>query len=104
MEREAGGIIKKIQWGIVPTLPYLVVQVGSIAVRGKEATVDTKAEYDAVICEIVEDKNVSTEIQSFEYNVFVKRHGEQAFFWKRFTIKPDMIEYFAPKEIEERVI
>ena len=104
MEREAGGIIKKIQWGIIPGEKYLVVQVGSVAIRGRDATIDTKEVFDAVISDIVEDKNVSLEIQTFEYNVFAKRDGEEPFFWKRFTKKPDLIEYFAPKEIEERVV
>lgn len=96
MERESSGIIRKLQWGIIPQLPSLVVQVG-----GRIAN-----DENLIISDIIEDKNTFFEFGNFEYIIYVSKKGntKEQFMWKRFVKPPDAIEYFNPVNIEERLV
>lgn len=86
MERTASGLIRKLQWGLVPGQPCLTIQVGSRAM-GKD---------NYIISEIVEDKNTFLTQGCFEYLVYVVKDGKKdgKMFWKRFRTAPDVVEYY----------
>jgi len=86
MERTPSGPIRKIQYGIIPNLPMLIVQVGSSVLR------------DYVIVDIVEDRNMFLEVGHFEYLVYIQKKDGPRFFWKRFLKTPDLVEYASDGE------
>ncbi len=102
-DRVASGVIRQIQYGLIPTLPSLVIRVNTPArFPGKEGY---------VIVEITEDKNTFLEFGYFEYLIFIgkpdqygKMGPEGLIFWKRYTQKPDAIEYFFPDELDARLV
>lgn len=85
MERVASGKIRRLQWGIVPTLPSKVIQVGS------------KGPNDMyVVCEIQEDKNTFYDLGYIEYLIYIKKvrgTDDAPVLWQRFSKVPDSVEY-----------
>jgi hypothetical protein len=93
-EREPSSIIHKLQWGLKPGEASFGIKIGgNVFSKNKEYK----------ISEIVEDKNTFLEYGYFEYLIYASADGTQKdqFFWKRYTLRPDAIEYFFPDEIQE---
>lgn len=96
-ERKPSSIIRRIQYGLIPGEPYLVVNVGG-PVRSKNK--------DYKVSEIVEDRDTFLEYGHFEYLVYASLDGtsKDQFFWKRYIKSPDAIEHFFPDEQEEFLV
>lgn len=96
-ERKHSAIIRRIQWGLIPGEATFVVNVHN-TVRFKNK--------DYKVSEIVEDTDTFLEHGYFEYLVFASPDGtkKDQFFWKRYTKRPDAIEYFCPEEIQEFLV
>ena len=86
MERTPSGPIRKIQYGIVPQLPMLIVQIGTVVLK------------DYVIVDIVEDRNMFLELGYFEYLIYIQKKDSPKFLWKRFIKAPDFVEYASDGE------
>ncbi len=91
-EREPGGEIRKLTWGIIPNQPYRTIQAG------KNATKIGSRAKQYLVSEILEDKNTFAEYGYFEWLIFVSADGKKdnQHLYSRFHLKPDQIEYFLP--------
>ena len=87
------GEIKKLKWGVIPNMPYWIIEVDK-TVGGKE---------NLVVLEIVKEK---TEEGVVEFHVVcakkeivnTKEVLGVSFVWKTYNKTPDEIEYFLPDE------
>lgn len=99
---QPGKKIRKIQYGVVPTLPTKIISLGtSVRFRSPKGGI---VEY--FVTEITENKNSYWETGSVEFNIYVSKtkESEDKLFWQRLALRPDLIEYEFTEGEEEFII
>ena len=99
---QAGKRIRKIQWGLIPTLPTKIISNGS-TVKFREPKSGI-VEY--FVSEITEDNDALYETGSPQFNIYVSktRDNKNQLLWQRFSLRPDAIEYEFNEGEEEFIV
>lgn len=101
MEPQATKRIRKIQYGVIQEMPSCVVALGTR--HNFNTPKGGKVEY--FVSEITENKDAFFETGAVEYNIYIskdKTRNEQIF-WKRYSLRPDLIEFIFDEEEEFEV-
>lgn len=98
---QPGKRIRKIQWGLIQTLPTKIIALGS-SVRFKEPK-GSVVEY--FVTEITEDHNAFFDTGSCQFNVYVSKtkDSNENTLWQRLSLRPELIEYIFD-DVEEFIV